>query len=389
VKDLPPKMIEMCKVKDFVANKLDTKINLLAFENGVYDLDQGEFRKIEATDYISLNTGYDYNDKVDKEIVQEVRDLLKSLFLTDEMHDYILNVLSSVLYGQNKFQEFYIFTGRGANGKSILQKLMAKSLGHYAKKVNTTTFTKSNAKQNETSELHNAKGIRNVYCEEPKDTDKFISSRLKEYSGDNRICTRGLYKDPIEWDIQFTMIFAGNDIPDLDGCDDDSRAMGRRLRIIDFPMSFIEDPDNPKPDQIHLPNKRKMDVNLGKRVDTDVRYRQAFIKILVENWAKMKHLEALNTPEEVMVASKKYIEESNPVLMFMNNYYIYNTDAVKDKKIKSSVIYTKFLNSTGILKKDFSIQRFGRKLTALGIKPDDRNEYRLNIMQKPDEDVED
>lgn len=388
VDGLPQKLIEMCKVKDFVANKLDTNINLLAFENGVYDLDKGEFRKIEATDYISITTGYDYNDKVDKEIVKEVRHLLKSLFLTDEMHDYVLNVLSSVLYGQNKFQEFYIFTGIGANGKSILQKLMAKSLGHYAKKVNTTTFTKANAKQNETSELHNAKGIRNVYCEEPKDTDKFISSRLKEYSGDNRVCTRGLYKDPIEWDIQFTMIFACNNIPELDGCDDDSRAMGRRLRIIDFPMSFIEDPSNPRPDQRHLPNKRKMDVNLGKRIDNDIRYRQAFIKILVENWAKMKHLEALNTPQEVMVASKKYLEESDPVLMFINNYYIYNTDAVKDKKIKSGAIYTHFLNATGILKKDFSQTRFGRKLTALGIKPDDRNENRLNIMKKPDDEQE-
>ncbi len=116
--------------------------------------------------------------------------------------------------------------------------------------------------------------------------------------------------------------------------------------------------------------------------------RQAFIKILVENWAKIKHLEALNTPQEVMVASEKYIKESDPVLMFMNNYYIYNTDAAEEKKVKSSAIYTKFLNYTGTLKKDFSQTRFGRKLTALGIKPDDRNEYRLNIDMKPDKDDE-
>jgi len=300
------------------------------------------------------------------------------------MHDYVLNVLSSVVYGKNKFQEFYIFTGIGSNGKSILQKLMKYAFGGYSQKINSTVVTKPAAKANETSELYNAKGKRYLYFEEPPANDKMIGSTLKDLSGDNGLTTRGLYKEAIEWKVQFKLFGSSNGIPDLDACDDDARAMLRRLRIIDFPMTFIEDPDNPKPDEVHLPHKRKKDINLGTRIEEDIRYRQAFIKILIKNWLKIKDFESLKTPDEVMIAAKNYIESSDPVLMFINNNYNYGPSVSQEKSIKGGLLYALFLQSTGLSKKEFTQTKFGRKLSSMGIKTCVRNEKRLGIEKKPE-----
>ena len=50
----------------YFEQKLDSNINLIGFENGIYDLEQGSFREGRPDDYITLSTKNDYykwNDK--------------------------------------------------------------------------------------------------------------------------------------------------------------------------------------------------------------------------------------------------------------------------------------------------------------------------------------
>jgi phage/plasmid-associated DNA primase len=49
---------------DFM-RRLDSKPNLLAFTNGVYDLDAGLFRAASPEDWLSTSVGYDYCAKED------------------------------------------------------------------------------------------------------------------------------------------------------------------------------------------------------------------------------------------------------------------------------------------------------------------------------------
>jgi phage/plasmid-associated DNA primase len=102
--------------------------------------------------------------------------------------------------------------------------------------------------------------------------------------------------------------------------------MGRRLRIIKFPFTFT---DNPKPkvdpNDPEEKEERKVDRTLGGKIMKDIRYRQAFAKILINNWKNVKGLGALKAPEEVMEASLQYLKDSNDVYGWITENYIYDT----------------------------------------------------------------
>ena len=57
------KVMKECKEKfydkEFI-DKLNDKKNLVGFENGIYDLNESEFRSGLPSDYVSLSTGYHY-----------------------------------------------------------------------------------------------------------------------------------------------------------------------------------------------------------------------------------------------------------------------------------------------------------------------------------------
>ena len=131
-----------CVQDNFIEEYLDCNINLFAFKNGVYDLEESKFRNIEPTDYISTTTDYDYNPNIDDNYKNAIENFLKSTQKNNEMYKYLLDVITSMIYGKNYHQEFYIFNGKGANGKSVLMSLLSLVFGGYANKINATTFTK-------------------------------------------------------------------------------------------------------------------------------------------------------------------------------------------------------------------------------------------------------
>ena len=138
----------VCLRDDFFEKYINKKEHLFAFDNGVYDLNLKLFRPIEPTDYISITAGYDYNE-VDSKYIEEVEGILKDIQPNTNKYNYMIDVLSSRLYGKNIHQQFYIFTGAGANGKSVLFNMMRNSFGKYCGKVNAETFTKESKGANQ------------------------------------------------------------------------------------------------------------------------------------------------------------------------------------------------------------------------------------------------
>jgi len=362
--------------EDFITKKLDANINLLAFKNRVYDMEKCEMRPIEPTDYIQITTGYEYPNCIDEDIVQEVYNLIGSMFKTEEMFSYVLDVLTYIMYGKNKFQEFYIFTGIGSNGKSLLMKLIKQAFGDYAVNVNATTFTKESKGANETTEMYKCKGVRSVLSEEPSDNDQLITSRLKEWSGDGSITVRGLFKNPITFTPQFTMMFACNDIPKFSKVD--GNATLRRTRIIEFPFRFCEKPIGA--DDKHI------DIELGNKIENDDRYKCAFMHILMQNWKKIKNNTSMNTPTEVLQFSKQFIDSCNDVKVFIEQYYIIDQDLVnpEEDKISCRDLYIDFKFRT---KSNMTETTFGNRLNDLRIKKKvfakSHKNYRIGIKPKP------
>ena len=328
---------------DFFEKYIDKKYHLFAFKNCLYDTEMKQIRDIEPTDYIMTTTDYDFDMKnVNMEFVKKIEDTLHQIQPDENLYQYLIDVTSLRLFGKNLFQQFYIFTGGGANGKSVWLNLCEQAFGKYFGKLNPETFTEQSRGSNQTSELSGVISSRIVGIEEPDDNKKLIVNTIKELSGDAPRKTRGLYQEAFTFTPQFALIFLCNDIPALSKVE---YAVARRLRVLNFPTKFV---DNPV-----LLNERLKDILLNKHItDNSIKYGQAFMYILINNWNNKNLIEKLETPDEVFVRSNEYMAESNEVKSFLEENYEKVADDTA--KISASVLYANFrmLNRETKMRKD-------------------------------------
>ena len=365
---------------DFFENFIDKKIELFACNNLVIDLDNKIFRPIDPTDYIMTTTGYDWCEDVEQNITDEIMDNFKTILPDKAVLCYLLDILSSRLYGKNLLQLFFIWTGVGSNGKGVIGNLLDITFGKYFGKIGADTITKATKNANATSEFSRVSQARIVLTEEPDEGDKLQVSVLKEHSGDSKIRTRGLFQESYEYTPQYAMIINCNEIPELSKVDGNN-AIKRRLRVIHFPTKFCEMPT--------APNEKLGDPLLNEKLKNDIRYRQAFLKILVDIWFKKDLKKKIDTPPAILDNSKKYMDDCNYVKRFLDEGYEYSRyDTNPNAKILSSILYNDFrlfCITNGIANK-VDDKKFKPLVEAEGYfwKRKETGGYYFNIIKKPE-----
>ena len=101
--------------------RLDKKLSLIGFENGVYDLDMLQFRDGVFEDYISLSSGINYYDhEEDDENLLAVIKFLEEVLPKRNIREYVLKLMSTFLHGAVKQEKFHIWTGCHAKGSGIM-----------------------------------------------------------------------------------------------------------------------------------------------------------------------------------------------------------------------------------------------------------------------------
>ena len=101
--------------------KLDENVNLIGFENGVYDLENYEFREGLPEDYISFSTGINYTTYEENEsVINDVHSFLSQVLPIPNVKDYVLKVLGSFLSGKTGEEKFHIWTGCHAKDSKIM-----------------------------------------------------------------------------------------------------------------------------------------------------------------------------------------------------------------------------------------------------------------------------
>ncbi len=367
---------------DFFEKFIDKKEGLYACNNLIIDLDEKKFRLIEPTDYIMTTCEFDYNDNVEQKIIDEIMDILKTILPVWAVLCYLLDTLSSRLYGKNLLQLFFIWTGIGANGKSVIGNLLDITFGKYFGKISAESITKPSKNANSTSEFSRVSQSRIVLTEEPDEGDKLQVSVLKEHSGDSKIRTRGLFQESYEYTPQYAMIINCNEIPELSKVDGNN-AIKRRLRVIHFPTKFCDNPSKP--------NEKLGDPLLNEKLKNDIRYRQAFLKILVDIWFKKDLKKKIDTPPAILENSRKYIDDCNYVKRFLDEGYDYSEYDEKTNptaKIASSSLFNDFkvFCITKGIPNRVDDKKFKPLVEAEGYfwKKMRTGNYYLNIVKKPE-----
>lgn len=289
-------------IDDNFEELLDSRSHLIGFENGVYDLKMHMFRDGMPDDYISYTTKINYI-AYNPECIEstEINDFFAKIFTNKNLRNYVLDVLACVIDGSIAQERFYIFTGQGSNGKSRLLDLIQKAVGEYYCILPIALLTQKRAASNAAqSELERTKGRRFAVMQEPSEQDKINIGLMKELSGNDRILTRGLYKEPFEFKPQFKMILTCNELPDVPS---DDGGTWRRLKVCNFSSKFTEKPNPDKPTEF------PMDLELSDKFD---RWAEIFISMLIQRH-KTINPNAIIEPMEVRIATESY-KKNNDLL---------------------------------------------------------------------------
>jgi len=288
--------------------RLDSRCNLIGFENGVYDLDVDEFRDGRPEDYISFSTGTEYYpyDETHPNAI-DMQEFISKIFTIPQVKNYVLTLLASFLNGNIREEKFHIWTGSGSNGKSKFIELFESSFGEYCVKFPITLLTRKRADSNAaTSELARAKGKRFAALQEPSEDEKLNIGLMKELSGGDKIMARLIYREPIEFKPQFKMILACNHLPVIPS---DDGGTWRRIRVVEFTSKFCESPDPNKPHEF------RMDTKISSKI---LAWKEIFISLLIE-YSKLYKIQGIREPEEVLKCTRDYQRSNDGFLDFVES----------------------------------------------------------------------
>jgi len=299
---------------------IDANINVLAFNNKLYDIKIKGFRLIEPKDYITKTTKIDAPTEENKEKMKEINNLLLSIFGKLDLVEYWLKTTALSLF-TNKFESLYILTGTGGNGKGLLSTILNKVLGDYIYTASNTFLTERIKGGQANSTLAKCKGIRYLLVSEPDDgsnESEFNVEFIKMITGGDTITTRDLYKSNFSFTPQFTPFVQCNKKPKLGKMDN---GIKRRLKIHNFPFEFVETPDEKKL------NQRKINTKLKTSMTKE--FYDNFILLLLNTASENIDLGDIKQPKEVADETASYFESNNPVKQFIDIYITPSTEKIK------------------------------------------------------------
>jgi P4 family phage/plasmid primase-like protien len=290
---------------------------LVCFGENSYDLHKCEWRKTLSSDYCTISTRYDKSEVTD-EYEEEVEAILKDIFIDESKYEYMMNCIALMLRGENKNEQFCIWTGHGGNGKGVLSNLLDFVFGQYFSSPPTSLITGSAPDANQPCPaLFAMQFARVCIFAEPEKNKKLNNSFIKQLTGGDTISTRQLYGEQIEFVPRFTPILQAN-VFNAEDCEDDS--FKRRVVFCKFSTKFTSDPT--------LKFHRKINTNLKQRKFKE-RIRGSFMNILIKRWQKLHNNDFKNDMPKTMLENRQeFIEDSDIVKTFLND----NVEQTDDKQ---------------------------------------------------------
>lgn len=265
--------------------------NYIAFRNGIYDLDTGEFGDFSPNIVVTNKINFNYNPSAQSEIVDRTLD---KLACNDKNVRMLLEeAIGYCFYRRNELRKSFILIGDKANGKSTYLDMIKTLLGD----ENTCSLDlRELGDRFKTAELFGK--LANIGDDIGDDFIPNPAAFKKLVSGESMNVERK-GQNPFDFNNYSKLLFSANNIPRIK---DKSGAVITRLVIIPFDARFSkDDPDYDPYIKYKLRQEDCMEylINLGL----------AGLKRVLNNYS-------FTTSERVQKELEEYEENNNPILMF-------------------------------------------------------------------------
>jgi len=308
---------------------------VLAFENIAFNVFTGAEYVIKKSDYITHNTGYDY-EKPTKKLINKVDDLFKSVFPDEDIRKCYLSVLKSGMTGYRQ-EKFIMCEGKGRNGKGMLNELFMMMLGEdYAYSGHISALTRP-IKDGANPELASLHLKRFVKFEEPNASDKILLGNIKKLTGEGFLNARACHSNAVKQRLALTLAFECNAKPNIDGEVGDADI--ERFMLVWFMRLFTNDEEELK----NNPNARPQNQEL-KTLEFQQNLRCALFYYILKNGNNK-----IINPTCVKERSRKYLLDNDMLFSFFTETYERDETAqpitVKEvmKEFKQSDLYINVL----------------------------------------------
>ena len=340
---------------DDLEKKMDESRHLFAFADKVIDLEKDEVRDIRPLDYICLHTGYKFPTASKPEVRKELMKVLMSIWEDEKVVKYVLEIVASNLHGRKKFEEFYVWTGKGGNGKGLIAEMIKRSYGDYYHSIPNDCLTKrSDKKDAPNPPMAKAKGKRFVQAQEPEGEEKLQVGTIKEYTGGDEITARALYSNPVKFVPQFGLFLQCNTIPKLSALDG---GIKRRMVVIRFPFQFVE-----KPTETH---HRPINMDLKDKICKSDEWRDEFALMLYETYKGIG--KTIVKPEFILMATNEYMAENDAVKGWLEEFYDVGKPEEKKYKLPVKELLEHFLTETKTKAEHMTPTTFKRLMELNGV----------------------
>ena len=311
---------------------LNTKWELFLFNNKIYNLKTGQWVEPNKSDYMTLTTGYDY-EETPQEYIDELDKLLDTIFTVKSHKRYALTSLSKTLEGCNS-EEFIIATGKGGNGKGLINELIHTTLGNYSY-VGNNTVLQNDMKSGADPNIANMDFKRFVIFREPSSKRTLNTGTIKELTGGNEVNARLCFSNKTQTTLHCTVICECNNKPKLDEV---SEGIYRRLKIIDFQSLFRS--NYKEYQKMGFTNVFKKDAKY-KSAEFQQSHKLAMFEILRSYYGKEKQYQE---PSEFKSSRFSYCLDSDTVGAWIQENYEHTES--KTDIVMLSDLYTEFVQSS-------------------------------------------
>lgn len=219
--------------------QLDSDPLLLNCRNRTIDLRTGDDFDPRKTDYITKQTGTDFDVTA---ACPRWEQFIHEIFDGDlEVASFVQRSIGYALTGDVSEQSLFVAHGSGANGKSTLIETLHAMLGDYSRATTPETVmspSKARSGGQATPDVAMLPGLRFVSASETEESKALNEPLIKQLTGSDSILARHLYAEFFEFRPAFKLWLVTNHLPTVVG---DDFAIWRRIKKIPFNVRFEGD----------------------------------------------------------------------------------------------------------------------------------------------------
>jgi len=269
--------------------------------NGTLDVRTGELKPHDPSDLISRLSPCHYDLQAHGD---DWNKFLEKVLPDPEVRAFMQRFIGSALSGDTGDQQFTVFHGSGANGKSTFVSAILAMMGDYGKQANFETFLvaekKVAAKAQARPDLMDLQGARFVAAVEAGAGRRLDEQTIKALTGGDLLTTRAMYSNQTTFQPECKIALVANNRPEIWG---NNTAIWRR--VLETPFT-IQIPEAERDAGI----KDKLTTSDGLAVIL------AWATLGALDWWERK-ANRLAPPEVVTQATRDYQEDENVIGPFL------------------------------------------------------------------------